>query len=46
MARFFDFLPAALDEGQPFALGIISGIKGSSTQKKGDDRLSGWPHLE
>src|SRR6266481_7569797 len=39
MARFFDFLPAALDEGQPFALGIISGIKGSSPQKKGAKAL-------
>src|SRR6266480_643548 len=29
MPRFFDYLPAALDEKQPFALGIISGIKGS-----------------
>src|SRR5262245_25674847 len=35
MPRFFDYLPAALDEGQPFAVGIISGIKGSSPQKKG-----------
>jgi xanthine dehydrogenase accessory factor len=35
MARFFDFLPAALSEGEPFALGVISGIKGSSPQKKG-----------
>jgi xanthine dehydrogenase accessory factor len=39
MARFFDFLPAALEEGQPFALGIISGIKGSSPQKKGAKAL-------
>jgi xanthine dehydrogenase accessory factor len=39
MARFFDFLPGALDEGQPFALGIISGIKGSSPQKKGAKAL-------
>lgn len=35
MARFFDFLLEALAEGQPFALGMISGIKGSSPQKKG-----------
>ena len=39
MARFFDFLPAALEERQPFALGIISGIKGSSPQKKGAKAL-------
>jgi xanthine dehydrogenase accessory factor len=35
MTRFFDFLLEALAEGQPFALGMISGIKGSSPQKKG-----------
>ena len=39
MARFFDYLPTALSEGQPFALGIISGIKGSSPQKKGAKAL-------
>jgi xanthine dehydrogenase accessory factor len=39
MPRFFDHLPAALAEGQPFALGIISGIKGSSPQKKGAKAL-------
>ena len=39
MPRFFDFLPDALAEGQPFALGIISGIKGSSPQKKGAKAL-------
>ena len=39
MPRFFDYLPAALDEKQPFALGIISGIKGSSPQKKGAKAL-------
>ncbi len=39
MARFYDFFPAALAEGQPFALGIISGIKGSSPQKKGAKAL-------
>src|SRR5437764_2970740 len=39
MPRFFDFLPEALAEGQPFALGIISGIKGSSPQKKGAKAL-------
>src|SRR5258705_9257837 len=35
MPRFFEYLPAALAENQPFALGIISGIKGSSPQKTG-----------
>ncbi len=35
MPRFYDFLQEALAEGEPFALGIISGIKGSSPQKKG-----------
>src|ERR1043166_5705277 len=39
MPRFFDYLPGALGEGQPFALGIISGIKGSSPQKKGAKAL-------
>src|SRR6266542_4401140 len=39
MSRFFDFLPDALARGQPFALGIISGIKGSSPQKKGAKAL-------
>src|SRR5688500_9705812 len=39
MPRFFDALPAALAEGQPFALGIISDIKGSSPQKKGAKAL-------
>lgn len=39
MPRFFDFLPGALAEGQPFAIGIISGIKGSSPQKKGAKAL-------
>src|SRR5438876_6936947 len=39
MPRFFDYLPAALDEKQPFALGIISGVKGSSPQKKGAKAL-------
>src|SRR5438552_1958101 len=39
MARFYDFFPAALAVGQPFALGIISGIKGSSPQKKGAKAL-------
>src|SRR6188768_303524 len=35
MPQFYDQLVAALAEGEPFALGIISGIKGSSPQKKG-----------
>jgi xanthine dehydrogenase accessory factor len=39
MQRFFDFLPGAIAEGEPFALGIISGIKGSSPQKKGAKAL-------
>src|ERR1051325_5151755 len=39
MPRFFDFLPEALAEGQPFALGIISRVKGSSPQKKGAKAL-------
>jgi xanthine dehydrogenase accessory factor len=37
--RFFDHLPAALAAGEPFALGVISGIKGSSPQKKGAKAL-------
>ncbi len=39
MSRFYDLLPAALAEGQPFALGIISDIKGSSPQKRGAKAL-------
>src|SRR6059058_2741804 len=39
MVRFFEYLPGALSEGQPFALGIIAGIKGSSPQKKGAKAL-------
>src|SRR2546421_3669867 len=39
MPRFYDLLPDALKEGQPFALGIICGIKGSSPQKKGAKAL-------
>src|SRR5919106_5898897 len=39
MPGFYDSLPAALAEGQPFALGIISAIKGSSPQKKGAKAL-------
>src|SRR5437764_3764372 len=39
MARLFDYLPGALVAGEPFALAIISGIKGSSPQKKGAKAL-------
>jgi xanthine dehydrogenase accessory factor len=39
MPRFYDFFPGALAEGEPFALGIISRIKGSSPQKKGAKAL-------
>ncbi|MBI4660521.1 MAG: XdhC family protein [Verrucomicrobia bacterium] len=39
MPRFYDCLPAALAEGQAFALGIISRIKGSSPQKRGAKAL-------
>ena len=39
MPRFYSYLPEALASGQPFALGIISGIKGSSPQKKGAKAL-------
>jgi len=39
MPRFYNSLPDALAEGRPFALGIISGIKGSSPQKKGAKAL-------
>src|SRR5213594_4444656 len=39
MPRFFEYLPRALAEGQPFALAVISGIKGSSPQKKGAKAL-------
>src|SRR6266568_3700751 len=39
MPRFYDYLPTALADGQPFALGIISGIKGSSPQKQGAKAL-------
>ena len=39
MPRIYNLLPESLAEGQPFALGIISGIKGSSPQKKGAKAL-------
>ena len=35
MPRFYDCLPEVLASEEPFAMGIISGIKGSSPQKKG-----------
>lgn len=39
MSRFYSLLPDALQSGQPFALGIISAIKGSSPQKQGAKAL-------
>src|SRR5881628_1240364 len=39
MPQFYDQLIQALADGQPFALGLISGIKGSSPQKKGAKAL-------
>lgn len=39
MPRFYDLLPDALAAGQPFALGVISEIKGSSPQKRGAKAL-------
>lgn len=39
MPRFYECLPEALASGEPFAMGIISGIKGSSPQKKGAKAL-------
>lgn len=39
MPRFFDHLAEALDKPEPFALGIISRIKGSSPQKAGAKAL-------
>lgn len=35
MARFYEQLMGVLAENQPFALGIIAGVKGSSPQKQG-----------
>src|SRR5437867_8828442 len=35
MPQFYDQLIQALADGEPFALGLISGIKGSSPQKLG-----------
>lgn len=39
MARFFDKLSAAMASGQPFALAIISTVKGSSPQQAGAKAL-------
>src|SRR5215207_3886777 len=39
MVRFSDMMREALADGQPFALGIISRVKGSSPQKKGAKAL-------
>lgn len=39
MSRFYSLVPDALNSGEPFALGIISGIKGSSPQKQGAKAL-------
>jgi xanthine dehydrogenase accessory factor len=39
MAHFFELLESALHRGEPFALGIISHIKGSSPQKRGAKAL-------
>jgi xanthine dehydrogenase accessory factor len=39
MLRFCELLREALAEGQPFALGIISRVKGSSPQKEGAKAL-------
>ncbi len=39
MARFYEQLVAALTEDQPFALALISGVKGSSPQRIGAKAL-------
>jgi xanthine dehydrogenase accessory factor len=39
VARFYDQLVAALAENQPFALALISGVKGSSPQRIGAKAL-------
>lgn len=39
MSDFFQLVQAAVERGEPFALGIISSIKGSSPQKKGAKAL-------
>lgn len=39
MPSFFDQLPELLRRGEPFALGVIGGVKGSSPQKQGAKAL-------
>jgi len=39
MPQFYEQIAQALEGGEPFALGIISGIKGSSPQKQGAKAL-------
>jgi xanthine dehydrogenase accessory factor len=39
MARFYDQIVAALAENQPFALALLSGVKGSSPQRTGAKAL-------
>src|SRR5436190_4119082 len=39
MESFFQCMVAAIDRKEPFALAIISGVKGSSPQKKGAKAL-------
>src|SRR6266404_2351137 len=39
MPSFYELLVKAIAQQEPFALGIISGIKGSSPQKKGAKAL-------
>src|SRR5258705_4780084 len=39
MSQFYEQLIEALADGEPLALGLISGIKGSSPQKKGAKAL-------
>ena len=39
MPQFYDQILQALGQAEPFALGLISGIKGSSPQKKGAKAL-------
>jgi xanthine dehydrogenase accessory factor len=39
MPEFYELVAAAVKRGEPFALGIISSVKGSSPQKKGAKAL-------
>ncbi|MFT4590383.1 MAG: xanthine dehydrogenase accessory factor [Candidatus Binatia bacterium] len=39
MPSFYDQLPELLKHGEPFALGVIGGVKGSSPQKQGAKAL-------